>query len=153
MQIKFKLKDLSGLEKIKNLEARSRNMAPAMRNIAGIMHDAVEEQFAQEGIQPKWHKLSPVTKKLRAKKGQWPGKILQASGSMATSIHQGNTNNTAFVATGMNVKAYAGIQNFGGMAGRGRKVRIPARKFMKVPQKWYDEIRSALRTYILRGNK
>ena len=36
------------------------NTSPLMRQIAGIMHDEVEENFAQEG-RPKWMGLSPKT--------------------------------------------------------------------------------------------
>jgi phage virion morphogenesis protein len=81
------------------------NTSPLMRQIAGIMHDEVEENFAQEG-RPKWMGLSPKT--LKRKKGD---KILQESGQLASSIQQGAERTAAFVGSN---KVYAAIQNNGG---------------------------------------
>lgn len=79
--------------------------APLMRKLAGIMHDEVEENFAQEG-RPKWLGLKPPVNPRRV-----GGKILQDSGQLAASIEQGSDNNSAWVGTN---KKYAAIHQLGG---------------------------------------
>jgi phage virion morphogenesis protein len=86
------------------------NSRPLMRSIAGIMLRAVEDNFEQEG-RPKWKDLQPGTKMARTRDGTWPGKILQRSGGLASSIQQLFTEREAVVGTN---KIYAAIQNFGG---------------------------------------
>ena len=79
-----------------------------MRRLAGTMHKAVQQNFRQGG-RPKWLGL-----KYRH------GKPLTDTGTL-------RDNDTALVGTNM---VYTAIHHFGGMAGRNRKVRIPARPFM-----------------------
>lgn len=93
---------------VKGLE----NREPLMRRLAGMMADAVEENFAQEG-RPKWMGWSPST--ARRRRG---GRILQLSGRLAGSIGSYSDNDSAVVGT--NVK-YARIHQEGG------EIDIPAR--------------------------
>lgn len=86
------------------------NSRPLMRSVAGIMMRAVEDNFEQEG-RPKWKDLHPGTKLARSKDGTWPGKILQRSGGLASSIQQQFDERNAIVGTN---KVYGAIQNFGG---------------------------------------
>lgn len=86
------------------------NARPLMRSVAGIMFRAVEDNFEQEG-RPKWKDLQPGTKLARYKQGTWPGKILQRSGGLASSIVQQFDQREAVVGTN---KVYGAIQNFGG---------------------------------------
>ena len=88
------------------------NREPLMRSLAGMMADAVEENFAQEG-RPKWMGWSPST--ARRRRG---GRILQLSGRLAGSIGSYSDNDSAVVGT--NVK-YARIHQEGG------EIDIPAR--------------------------
>ncbi|ROR26567.1 phage virion morphogenesis protein [Comamonas sp. BIGb0124] len=81
-----------------------------MRDVAGIMLSAVEDNFEAQG-RAKWKDLQQSTKDSRAKQGTWPGKILQRSGHLASSIV---TRHSAYeAAVGTNV-AYAAIHQFGG---------------------------------------
>lgn len=121
--------------------------APLMRNIAAIMADAVEENFAQEG-RPKWQGLAPSTIAQRRKRGKWPGQILRvSSGGLAQSMSQHSDNDSAVVGTN---KKYAAIHQFGGMAGRGRKVNIPARPFLALTAEDEREIEHAAQDYLRR---
>ena len=63
------------------------------------------------------------------KKGYWPGRILQRRGELAASITSKYDENSAVVGTN---KIYAAIHQFGGNAGRGEKVQIPASPFLQV---------------------
>lgn len=98
------------IDALRRAAGEMRNSAPLMRAVAGTMLHATEENFAQEG-RPKWVDLHKGTKLARGKQGTWPGKILQRSGSLASSISQHWTGTQAVVGTN---KVYAAIQQFGG---------------------------------------
>jgi phage virion morphogenesis protein len=83
---------------------------PLMRSVAGIMMRAVEDNFEQQG-RPAWVDLHPGTKLARAKEGTWPGKILQRTGQLASSMVRQSDSNTATVGSN---KVYAAIQFLGG---------------------------------------
>lgn len=110
----------------KRLAASGRDLSPAMRMAAGIMADSVEENFEAEG-RPRWKSLAASTVRQRSKEGSWPGKILQRRGDLARSITRHSDATSATVGTN---SVYAAIHQFGGQAGRGRKVTIPARPFL-----------------------
>ncbi len=135
--------------------------APVMGIIAGIMHDEVEENFAQEG-RPKWLGLRrPVGKDRQG------GKILQRSGQLAASIEPGFDSKSAWVGTN---KVYARIQQLGGrtsphrivprnkkaLAFNGRVVKavnhpgsnIPARPFLMITPGGEEKILSAVSSYL-----
>lgn len=87
------------------LQRATANASPLMAQIAGVMHDAVEENFAQQG-RPKWLGLKPPVSKRRV-----GGMILQDSGQLAASIEPGSDTSSAWVGTN---KVYAAIHQFGG---------------------------------------
>lgn len=133
---------------------RCQNRQPLMRNIAGIMHSGVQDNFSAGG-RPRW---------LGVKRGGTP---LTLSGNLKNSIHPFNTNDMAGVGT--NVK-YAAIHNFGGqtrphvirpkykkaLAFNGRVVKkvnhpgskIPARKFMVLTPAEIGEIQRTVNRYL-----
>jgi len=115
-----------------------------MRIIAGLMKHAVEENFEKEG-RPKWPPLSPVTIKARQMKGYWPGKILQQTGGLASSISSYSDNDKAVVGTNV---VYAAIHQFGGKAGKLRKVNIPARPYLQLTDEDMEEILKAIKDYL-----
>jgi phage virion morphogenesis protein len=101
---------------LREIARRIENTAPAMLEIKGVMLDAVEQNFEQEGadyryLQPHWVDLAPSTKKRRAAQGKWPGRILQVSGRLASSITGDSGNGFATVGTNLE---YAAIHQFGG---------------------------------------
>lgn len=108
--IEAKLEYKPVLDAMRRAANQMGNTRPLMRSVVGIMFRAVEDNFAQEG-RPKWVDLQPGTKAGRAKEGTWPGKILQRSGGLASSIVQQFDQREAVVGTN---KIYAAIQNFGG---------------------------------------
>jgi phage virion morphogenesis protein len=91
------------------LVALGQDLRPVMQKIAGVMHDAVEENFAQQG-RPRWPDLRPSTLRRRRDRGK-SAKILQDSGRLAGSIRPDHGPDYAQVST--NVE-YARIQHFGG---------------------------------------
>lgn len=81
------------------------NLTPVMQAIAGVMHRAVEKNFAAEG-RPKWLGLKPPVNKRRR-----GGKLLQDTGQLAASIMEGSDASSAWVGTN---KKYAAIHQLGG---------------------------------------
>jgi phage virion morphogenesis protein len=145
--IEVKVDDERVRQVMTELARRVRNRTPAMKICAGIMANAVEENFEKEG-RPEWKELAEATIKQREKEGTWPGKILQRSGQLAASISRHYDNDKAVVSTN---KVYAAIQNFGGKAGRGKKVTIPAREFMKLDEPDKEKIVKRMGDYLTRG--
>ena len=88
-----------------------------MRRLAGTMRYAVAQNFKQGG-RPEWLAL-----KYRS------GIPLNDTGALRQSIDELSDNDTALVGTNM---VYAAIHQFGGWAGRNRKVYIPARPFLQL---------------------
>lgn len=91
-----------------------------------------------------WKELAPATIADREKENKWPGKILQRQGrgsGLLGSLQQGNTKDEASVTTN---KVYAAIHHFGGQAGRGRKVTIPARPWAYLSTEAEKEIEDAI---------
>jgi phage virion morphogenesis protein len=141
----IKIEADEAIRQLEAMEKRGRDLSAAMKEIAGIMHDAMEQNFADEG-DPKWKELAGSTIKQREKKGHWPGKILQEAGSLVSSIEPGSDATSAWVGTN---KVYAAIHHFGGKAGRGLSVEIPARPFMTLPDTALDEISEAVGDFIV----
>ncbi len=135
--------------------------SPVMAQIAGVMHDAVEENFAQQG-RPKWLGLkAPVSKRRSG------GMILQDSGQLAASITEASDATSATVGTN---KVYAAIHQFGGqirphvilprnkkaLAFGGRVVKkvnhpgskIPARPFLSLTAEDEDRIVGKVDAYL-----
>ena len=114
------------------------NPKPLMAGVAAELLSQTEKAFDKEGYPAKWKKLAPSTIKQRSQKGHWPGKILQVSASgLAASIQPFSSSHQA----GLTVsKPYAAIHQFGGQAGRGGKVKVPARPYMPI-QKDGDSVR------------
>lgn len=116
-------------EALLKVASKCEDMKPLMKNIAGIMADAVEENFEQEGRPDKWQELAESTIKHRKKTKHWPGKILQVEGQLATSITTQYDNESAVIGSNL---AYAAIHQLGGQAGKGKKVTIPARPYLNL---------------------
>lgn len=81
------------------LADHAQNLRPVMRRIAGVMHDAVEQNFEAEGRPDAWATLKPSTIRQRERKGYWPGKILQRTGGLAASISEYYDDSQAMVGT------------------------------------------------------
>lgn len=132
--IEIKINDKGVTDLLMQLQTRAKNMSPAMRKAAGIMKDAVEENFKEEG-RPRWKPLARATLEQGVKtyKGNskfghkgtitrksaenlMNRKILQKSGQLAASTSSKYDGESASVGTN---KVYAAIHQFGGKAGKG----------------------------------
>jgi phage gpG-like protein len=130
---------------LRRLEHAGVDLSPAMRDIAQALVLVTEDNFEAEG-RPIWMPLSEATKHARlggkkaykkngeltaaAQRRQDAGfRILQHTGGLAGSI---STDYDSTQAVAGSNKLYAAIHQFGGEAGRGRKVEIPARPYLPV---------------------
>lgn len=145
--------EVIGIDDVQNsfniLQHRIGNMHPIMSEIGNMLINEIDETFEAEG-KPKWVHLSRTTLRLgytgmgknsshthkqdgRVTRGferyMSDKKILYTSGQLRNSFVYDAT--AYSVTVGSNL-AYAAIQHFGGMAGRGRKVKIPSRKILPI---------------------
>ena len=132
-------------EALLKVASKCEDLRPLMKNIAGIMADAVEENFEQEGRPDKWQELAESTIKHRKKTKHWPGKLLQVEGQLATSITTQYDNESAII--GSNLE-YAAIHQLGGNTGKGKKVTIPARPYLVLANGDLSEILLLLFKYL-----
>lgn len=159
--IEIKIDAETVLSALARLERAAVDASPVMAQIAGVMHDAVEENFAQQG-RPKWIGLKPPVNPRRA-----GGMILQDSGQLAASIDDQHDATSATVGTN---KIYAAIHQFGGqtrphvilprnkkgLAFGGRVVKkvnhpgskIPARPFLSLTSEDEDRIVGKVDSYL-----
>lgn len=117
---------------IERLQDGVENRYRLMERLAGTMHYAVHMNF-RAGGRPKWLGLEYRN-----------GKPLVDSGRLRDSVVAYSDNDTALVGTNM---VYAAIHNFGGMAGRGRKVNIPQREFLTLTNQDKQDLMDDVQDY------
>lgn len=120
---------------LERLAQATTHRTPLMRSIAGTMESAVLQNF-DVGGRPKWLGL-----KYRQ------GTPLVDTENLMGSITSDYTNDTAVVGTN---EPYAAIHQFGGKAGRGRKITIPARPFLKLTPEDESDIMEDIQAYFQR---
>ena len=140
---------------LEHLARSARNLEPAMRDIAGLLERETNDNFRAQG-RPRWRPLSQTTILNRLMERDEEGRskglssvlgrdgnlrasakrkldgglaILQDTGTLRNSILASPHRDSVTIGS---VLEYAAIHQFGGMAGRGKKVRIPARPFLPV---------------------
>ena len=127
-----------------------------MRRVASYILDETTQNFEQEQTPDgtRWQSLSPRTLLARAGKNPYTkkghlrnsaaarmsgAKILRNKGRLLRSIHSEHSATHAEVGTNL---IYAAIHQFGGMAGRGRKVKIPARPYLGLEARHHHRIKT-----------
>ncbi|MCL2219318.1 MAG: phage virion morphogenesis protein [Chitinispirillia bacterium] len=144
------------LSRLKKLAAAGSDLSAPLSVCGEILLSSVEENFQRGGRYgsagswrgggTRWADLADSTKAARAKRGKWPGRILDMSqGGLAASISKTVQGNAVTVGTN---KRYGAIHQFGGQAGRGRKVTIPARPFLVVQDEDVEDMMDVLDRYI-----
>lgn len=148
MEIKATVHDEEVRRLMGKVAERVGNLRPVMRDIGEEYTRRVDDRFVSQ-TDPDgnpWARLSSVTLQLALgrlrggfKKSGYLGaagrrylegkRILQQSGALRGDIHYQHNADSVSIGTSGRIP-YAGIQQFGGMAGRGRKVSIPARPYL-----------------------
>ena len=143
IEIKIDNKDVE--KALLELASKGENLRPLMKNIAGIMMSATEDNFKEQGRPDKWKDLSDKTKKLREKKRKWPGQILQVEGMLAASINTQYDDESAVIGSNL---AYAAINQLGGNACKNKKVQITKRPYLNLTDSDYQEILHEAKKYL-----
>ena len=143
--IEIKIDNKEVLTRLQELASRGENLRPLMKNIAGIMSTATEDNFKDEGRPEKWVDLSETTKKQRQKIGKYPGQILQVSGQLASSVSTAYDDNSAVIGSNL---AYAAIHQLGGQTGKNKKTTIPARPYLKLTDDNIEEIFEEINNFL-----
>lgn len=134
---------------MRRAEAQTRNLKPLMAEVSGILLDAVEENFEQEG-RPPWAPLSPVTLQRRGA----GAKILQDSGQLAASIEPGYDDDSSWVGTNdpkTTTHHFGARQGAFGTSSRGGPIPwgdIPARPFMELKEDGEMDILDAFQRHL-----
>ena len=136
---------------LKGILTRLGNIKPAAELMGEIALESITTNFEEGGRPKKWKKLAKRTIKERERQNKWPGRILVRqgdAGGLMGGISYTAMNDRVIVHA---KKVYARIHHYGGRAGRGRKVKIPARPYMMIQDEDWAEIKDALNRFILRG--
>ena len=122
------------LQRVLNQAARqTSNTAPLMRTIRAQILSQTQQNFKAQG-RPKWAALSTATIKNYERLGISTVGLLRRSDSLYNSIQTFSDATSATISAGGGNQsgAYAAIQQWGGMAGRGRNVKITARPYIPI---------------------
>ncbi|HHE8746263.1 TPA: phage virion morphogenesis protein [Haemophilus influenzae] len=137
--IKIEIENAENISRLLGKVAeKTQNRQDLMADLAETMRLAVDKNFEMEG-RPDWQGLAHPNKS---------GKILQGkSRDLRLKIITKSDNSEAIVGSN---KVYAAIYQFGGKAGRGRKVEIPARPFLALTPQDKADILEDVQDYFQR---
>lgn len=133
VRMEFGFNDRGLRRDLRRRVARLEDKSPLLKSIGEAMLPRINKRFKDErGPDGKrWAPLSSRTIEARIKRyGNSPLTILRMRGHLAGSINYQVAGDTLKIGTNDDVSDYAGIHQFGGKAGRGRKVTIKARPYL-----------------------
>jgi phage virion morphogenesis protein len=161
MNLDIQVYDREVMDLFRHMVQAGGDLSPVTRDIADVLVAGIELAFDREtdpNSDAKWKPLHPMTIAERQLAGNWPGKILQRSGHLVSSVVPDS--GADFAAAGTNV-IYAAMQNFGGKVtpkkgkalsfggGFFSAVTIPARPFAGIWPESLAEIDDMLSRYIV----
>lgn len=147
MEIQLEIDDREVRELLDRLRKRAADLTPAMQAIGLFYERSVRENFKAQASPngTPWQPLAEATLHLglarnkgwgqsgglsaRGKRYLSGKRILWEHGDLEGSIHSQAGKDRVTIGTGGHIP-YAAIHQFGGKAGRGRKVTIPARPYL-----------------------
>lgn len=142
----IEINDHGTASSLRSLLHAASDRQPIMKIAGAIAQKSVVYNF-ELGGRPKWKALAVSTLKYKAKYGINLGVLKGRTGNLAMISYKA-TATEAVIGTSPSSKDYAAIQNFGGQAGRGHKVTIPARPFMVLQQEDLDDMQAAIANYL-----
>lgn len=170
MAIEIKIDDAELKSMLKALQAKLGNLKPVMREIGAIVKTSVVKNFevggryseagSVKGGTKKWQPLSIRTlfarpaRQIVGKRGQFKAsferklmnrKILFKQGLLLGSINYQAAADSVRIGPH---RVYAAIHQFGGRAGRGRKVKIPARPYLVIQDQDLAEMKAAISRHL-----
>ncbi|OPY07247.1 MAG: Phage virion morphogenesis family protein [Syntrophaceae bacterium PtaB.Bin095] len=142
--ITIRIEDKPVMDALNRLARKMGDLSPALRAIGEDLVKSTEARFDSQGPAPDgkpWAALSPATLKRKQH-----SKILTELGHLRGSIRS-QLFGTHGVAVGTN-KVYGAIHQLGGPAGRGRKIRIPARPYLGISSEDSERIAGIVTRYL-----
>jgi len=120
-----------------------KNLRPVFDVIAETGLASIQQNFEKGGRPHKWKGLADSTKKRKGGRGQ----VLIGDKTLLSGIHYDiRYRSVSWHTTPL---AYAAIHQFGGKAGRGRKVTIPKRPYMLLQDEDIEDINEFLAGHIM----
>ncbi|EPJ5820901.1 phage virion morphogenesis protein [Pluralibacter gergoviae] len=120
--IKFTVDSRELDKQLQQLGSTIRKPRAIMQEVAETLHAQSMKMFEEEGFPAKsWPSLKPSTMRARSRSGHWPGKILQVTGRLASSVQTGAGDDFAQIGSNL---VYAPIQHLGGTIKRQGQVRL-----------------------------
>ena len=163
VKIEITVRDAASKE-LADIDKRAHNLTPAWQQVGALMLRSVQKNFAAQGRPTRWLPLSLSTLGILARKVKRGGKgqtraharhsRLTNKQILIDTVHLKNSINYQAIANGVEVgtnTVYGLIHQMGGMAGRGRKVRIPARPYLVVQDEDVPRVEQILGDYVVKG--
>lgn len=143
--VKVTIDNREFVQLVSDVADRFGDTKPALEIIGETVVASVKENFEDGGRPAGWVELAEATIE---RKGHDKILIGSSQGSLEESIHSEIESDTVYVGTD---KIYGAIHQFGGMAGRGKKVKIPQREYLMVQEEDWIEIKHELKDFLLTG--
>lgn len=169
MRIDVEIKDREVRHLLVRLKKNAANLTPAFRVIGEIIRSSVVKNFQEGGRPDKWEptKVRSIymaylgkgrrKRKAYTLKGGFTKGFTRYTSGKKTLIDRARLQNSVTVRAeadrvivGTNL-IYARIHQLGGMAGRNKKVRIPARPYLMVQDQDWPSIGQCLRGFLMKG--
>lgn len=146
--MKISIDSTHAIKGLREILEKTTNTTPLMRDIAASLADITEDAFQGEydpstGVG--WTGLLHTTIKARKRKGHWPGKILQDSGGLASSIVTDFGNDFAQIGTN---KTYSAAHQFGVDSFSDRSGELPERPFIGFSTQDSEDIEQMIVDYL-----
>jgi phage virion morphogenesis protein len=127
-----------------------KDMTPVMKSFSEYMVTQTDKRFMDEKAPDgsPWQKLSSITLARKARLNKID-KILQQDGYLRL-VHPHADKDSAGVYSD---RIYTAIHNRGGMAGPGRKVKIPKREFLGFNDEDFKEFEETCKDFIILGRR
>ncbi len=147
VQIDVKIDDQKVVKLLKQIEKRSGDLKPALKNIGQLVRTSIVNNFIAEGRPEKWKKLSEVRKKQRGKGVKKILRVQGAAGGLMGSIKPKTSAKKVIIGTN---KVYAAVHQFGAKKGSFGTVPVNIRAHRRKKKSGgYSQVRAHKRTMIL----
>jgi phage virion morphogenesis protein len=135
---------------LKETIGRVTDFTPAMKSFSEYMVTRTSERFDREQAPDGsgWQSLKPATVAAKQAAGKID-KILQRNGFLRLVHPRANKDSAGVYSS----RVYAAIHNRGGMAGRGRRTRIPKREFLGFNDQDIKEFHETVKDWIVMGRR
>lgn len=140
-----KIEDSGLLRKIHALQRGLADASPLMRLWGEIAKTSIEENFEVGGRPSRWKRLSTSTIRIKGHLRPLIGK----TGNLSRVTVRPESDRV-LIGSSPAAKPYAAVQQFGGRAGRGLKVTIPARPYILLQREDLLEMQEVSRTFFKR---